>query len=64
MDYLTCALIDPFVYKYKMKRNNKIVVRLTTEEKEKLQMKAEKIGLSISQYSRLVLLSATPKYEE
>jgi predicted DNA binding CopG/RHH family protein len=42
----------------KSKRNNEVKIRLDSEEMEKLERKAENLGLKLSQYIRLVSVKA------
>lgn len=46
-----------------MKKNNSIHIKLTTEQKEKLEKKAEKCGLSLSSYLLFIALNTEPKVE-
>ena len=41
-----------------MPRNNKILLRLTNEEYDKIKKKAENIGMKISCYIRFIVLSS------
>lgn len=43
-----------------MKKTERIHVRLTTDEKELLQKKAEKLGLSLSEYFRNIAVTKEP----
>ena len=47
-----------------MKKNDKLHIPISTDEKLKLKFKAGKLGLSLSQYCLLILLSAKPKIPE
>lgn len=44
-----------------MKRNCKIHLSLSSDEKNKIQKKAEVSGMSVSEYSRVVLLNGKIK---
>jgi len=46
-----------------MNKNNKLHIPITTEEKVKLQRKADLVGLTLSSYCRLVLLTTNPKMQ-
>ena len=47
-----------------MIRNHDVKVRLSPEEKLKLKKKSSKLGLTVSQYIRMVSLNANTKIEE
>lgn len=47
-----------------MKKNNEIRFAISKEEKVKLQEKAEKLGLTLSSYCRLVIKQAKVRIEE
>lgn len=40
-----------------MKENNKIIINCTTEDKMKIQKQADKVGLTLKEYSLKVLLN-------
>jgi len=44
-----------------MKKNHNLHIKLTSEQKSKLKHNAEKLGLSLSSYCLLVLLSTNPR---
>lgn len=46
-----------------MKKNDKLHIPISTEQKELLKKRSEECGLSLSQYCLFVLLSAKPKIE-
>ena len=46
-----------------MKKNSKLHIAITFEEKEKLKRSADKIGISLASYCRLILISAKPKID-
>lgn len=45
-----------------MKKTERIHVRLTLDEKEMLQQKAEKLGLSLSEYFRNIAVTKEPVF--
>lgn len=46
-----------------MKKNDKLHIPISTEEKSKLIKKANDCGMSLSQYCLFILLKATPTIE-
>ena len=44
-----------------MKKNSQIIIKCTTETKNKLQAKADMLGLRLNSYCNLVLNSVEPK---
>jgi predicted DNA binding CopG/RHH family protein len=40
-----------------MKKNNKIIINCSTEQKEKIKKQADKIGLTLQEYALKVLLN-------
>lgn len=47
-----------------MRKNNKIHIPISTEEKNKLKKRAESVGLTLAQYCLFVLMKSRPKIEE
>jgi len=47
-----------------MKKNDKLHIPISSEDKLKLKKRAESCGLLVSQYCRFILLNAMPKVEE
>lgn len=46
-----------------MKKNDKLVIKISTEDKNKLKYRAEQSGLSLSSYCIWILLNTVPKTE-
>ncbi len=44
-----------------MKKNTKLHIPISEEDKNKLQKKADELGLPLTNYCLMVLLSAKPK---
>lgn len=40
-----------------MKKNSEIRIKCTTEEREKIKRESEKVGMSIQEYSLMLLLN-------
>lgn len=49
---------------FRMKKNDKLHIPISTEQKEILKKRAESLGLSLSQYCLLILIKTVPKVEE
>lgn len=47
-----------------MRKDNKIHIGFSTEQKLKLKAKAEELGMSLSDYCRLILLKARVEISE
>lgn len=47
-----------------MRKNNKIVICITTEQKEIVKKRAKECGLSLSAYCTYLLINARPKIED
>lgn len=47
-----------------MKKNDKLHIPINSEQKKKLKIRAETLGLSLSQYCLMILLNAKPKLEK
>jgi len=47
-----------------MKKNDKIHIPISTEDKVKIKKRAESVGLSLTQYCRYVLLQSKARVEE
>lgn len=47
-----------------MKKNDKLHIPISTEQKNKLISRADSVGMSLSQYCLYILLKAKPRIEE
>lgn len=47
-----------------MKKNDKIHIPISSEDKKKLQKRADSVGISLASYCLFILLSAKPKMPE
>jgi len=47
-----------------MKKNDKLHIPISSEDKQKIKLRAESLGLTMAQYCLFILKSAKPKLPE